>query len=75
MEVPAKEVTIMQYVAVYYTDDGPFVYGPFETPEAAQESILDFYQAEYGIERDEALARYAVSGDEWATALLPGEAS
>jgi hypothetical protein len=65
----------LKFVAVYYTGDGPFVYGPFDTEAEAKQSILDFYVAEYGITLDEAKDRYDSSGDEWATGLLPPEAS
>lgn len=57
------------WLAVYITGDGPFVEGPFETSDDAHRSILDFYQAEYGLTVEEADDRYANSGDEWVTRL------
>jgi len=57
------------WVAVYYTDDGPFVYGPFARAEDAREHVISFYMGEYGITEVEANERYEESGDEWVTRL------
>jgi hypothetical protein len=57
------------WLAVYYVDDGPFVYGPFETEEAALGHILDHYEREYDYTREKAQQRYERSSDEWVTRL------
>lgn len=57
------------WVAVYYTMDGPSVSGPFATEQEALQNILDWYTAELGIDEDAGRERYTTTGDEWVTRL------